>query len=213
MPQPPEFDDAFHDRLHDLLVWRRDVRHFRADALPPGTVEDLIAEATLAPSVGHSQPWRFVTVDDPARRAAVREDFLACNREALADYEGEQAKLYASLKLAGLDDAPVQMAVFVDNATQSGHGVGRKTMPEMLPYSVVMAVHTLWLTARSRGIGLGWVSIFNPERIEAILEVPEGWSLVAYLCIGYPQEEHADPELERRGWQDRDPEAGALLKR
>ena len=83
----------------------------------------------------------------------------------------------------------------------------------MLPYSVVMAVHTLWLTARSRGIGLGWVSIFNPERIEAILEVPEGWSLVAYLCIGYPQEEHADPELERRGWQDRDPEAGALLKR
>ena len=111
MPQPPEFDDSFRGRLHDLLVWRRDVRHFRTDALPPSTVEDLIAEAALSPSVGHSQPWRFVTVDDPSRRAAVREDFLACNREALDDYEGERAKLYASLKLAGLDDAPVGGAV------------------------------------------------------------------------------------------------------
>ncbi|MBV23899.1 MAG: 5,6-dimethylbenzimidazole synthase [Rhodospirillaceae bacterium] len=213
MLQPPEFDDSFRGRLHDLLVWRRDVRHFRTDTLPPSTVEDLIAEAALSPSVGHSQPWRFVTVDDPSRRAAVREDFLACNREALDDYEGERAKLYASLKLAGLDDAPVQMAVFVDNTTQSGHGVGCKTMPEALPYSVVMAVHTLWLAGRARSVGLGWVSILNPKKIEAILDVPESWSLVAYLCIGYPREEHNVPELERHGWQDRDPQASALLKR
>ena len=163
--------------------------------------------------LGHSQPWRFVTDDDPARRAAVREDFLACNREALEDYEGEQAKLYATLKLSGLDTAPEHLAVFVDNATNSGHGLGRKTMPETLPYSVVMAVHTLWLAARARSIGVGWVSIFDPERIRAILEAPEDWSLVAYLCVGYPQEEHADPELERHGWQNRDSQAEALLKR
>ena len=103
--------------------------------------------------------------------------------------------------------------MFVDNATNSGHGLGRKTMPETLPYSVVMAVHTLWLAARARSIGVGWVSIFDPERIRAILEAPEDWSLVAYLCVGYPQEEHADPELERHGWQDRDSQAEALLKR
>lgn len=213
MPQPPEFDDAFRGRLHDLLVWRRDVRRFRETPLEDGVLDELIAEAALSPSVGHSQPWRFVTVDDPARRAAVREDFLACNREALEDYEGEQAKLYATLKLSGLDTAPEHLAVFVDNATNSGHGLGRKTMPETLPYSVVMAVHTLWLAARARSIGVGWVSIFDPERIRAILEAPEDWSLVAYLCVGYPQEEHADPELERHGWQDRDSQAEALLKR
>ena len=213
MPQPPDFDDAFRNRFHDLLVWRRDVRRFRSDALPPGAMEELIAEAALAPSVGHSQPWRFVTVSDPARRAAVREDYLACNREALNDYEGERAKLYATLKLSGFDTAPNHLAVFVDNATNNGHGLGRKTMPEMLPYSVVIAIHTLWLAARARNIGVGWVSILDPENIRFILETPEDWALVAYLCVGYPQEEHTDPELERHGWQDRDPQAYALLKR
>ena len=213
MTQPPEFDDTFRERLHDLLVWRRDVRRFRTDVLPPGVVETLVDEAILAPSVGYSQPWRFVTVRDPARRAAVYKNFLACNRDALEDYKGEQAKLYASLKLSGLDTAPEHLAVFVDNATNSGHGVGRKTMPETLPYSVVMAVHTLWLAARARDIGVGWVSILDSERVKAILEAPEDWSLVAYLCIGYPEEEHTDPELERYGWQDHDPQSSALLKR
>jgi 5,6-dimethylbenzimidazole synthase len=213
MPQPPDFDDAFRNRFHDLLVWRRDVRRFRSDALPPGAMEELIAEAALAPSVGHSQPWRFVTVSDPARRAAVREDYLACNREALNDYEGERAKLYATLKLSGFDTAPRHLAVFVDNSTDNGHGLGRKSMPEMLPYSVVIAIHTLWLAARARSIGVGWVSILDPENIRFILETPEDWALVAYLCVGYPQEEHTDPELERHGWQDRDPQAYALLKR
>lgn len=200
---PPTFDAEFQDRLESLFRWRRDVRRFRRDPLEPGALDDLIAQAALAPSVGNSQPWRFVKVADPARRAHVRAVFERCNRQALGGYEGERAALYAKLKLAGLDAAPVQIAVFVDDGTDVGHGLGRKTMPETLSYSVVTAIHTLWLAARARGIGVGWLSILEPAEVHRLLDVPPNWSLVAYLCVGYPEEEHDDPELVRAGWQDR----------
>ncbi|MCH8037100.1 MAG: 5,6-dimethylbenzimidazole synthase [Proteobacteria bacterium] len=211
--QPPNFDAAFSARLRELILWRRDVRRFRRDPVAPESIDELIGLAVLAPSVGYSQPWRFVLVEDPARRSAVRDSFRRCNREALADYHGARAKLYASLKLSGLDDAPVQLAIFCDEATDLGHGVGRKTMPETLRYSVVTAVHTLWLAARARGLGVGWVSILEPDEIARALEVPDDWALIAYLCIGYPQEEHADPELERGGWEDRLDLSDCVLRR
>lgn len=199
----PTFDDDFREDLVELLHWRRDVRRFRRDPLDPALLDELLALACLAPSVGLSQPWRFVKVETPARRAAVRESFLRCNREALADYQGEQAALYARLKLAGLDEAPVHLAVFCDEAPAAGAGLGRKTMPEALRYSVVTAVHTIWLTARAWNLGVGWVSILEPDTVKRSLEVPESWSLVAYLCLGYPQEQHLDPELQRQGWEAR----------
>jgi 5,6-dimethylbenzimidazole synthase len=86
-------------------------------------------------------------------------------------------------------------------------------MPEMLAYSVVCSVHTLWLAARARGIGVGWVSILDPETIARILDVPPSWQLVAYLCIGYPEEEHLDRELERAGWESADMHAVEILER
>ncbi len=211
--QPPSFDAAFAARLHELILWRRDVRRFRRDPVAPELIDELIGLAVLAPSVGYSQPWRFVHVEDPARRGAVRDNFRRCNREALEDYRGERAKLYASLKLSGLDDAPVQLAIFCDEAVETGHGVGRKTMPETLRYSVVTAVHTLWLAARARGLGVGWVSILEPDEVARALEVPGEWALIAYLCIGYPEEEHADPELERGGWEDRLDLSDCVLRR
>jgi 5,6-dimethylbenzimidazole synthase len=210
---PPVFDDGFRKSLGDLFAWRRDVRRFLADPIEPEVIDGLIASATLAPSVGNSQPWRFVTIDAPERRAAVRANFEAANAEALGDYAGEQAKLYATLKLSGLDQAPVHLAVFADVTTRDGHGLGKKTMPETLAYSVVGAVNTLWLAARALGIGIGWVSILDPARINSVLDVPEDWLLVAYLCIGYPQEEHIDPELERHGWQDRLPANSITIRR
>lgn len=199
----PRFDAAFQARLESLFRWRRDVRRFRPDPLPPGALDELLRLAVLAPSVGLSQPWRFVIVDDPARRAAVRENFARCNAKALGDYCGARAAAYARLKLAGLDQAPAHLAVFCDEATTTGHGLGRQTMPETLRYSVVTAVHTLWLAARARGLGVGWISILEPAALAASLDVPPDWALVAYLCIGYPQEEHADPELERHDWEAR----------
>ena len=213
MPGSAVFDSAFRARLRDLLVWRRDVRRFRPDPLPDGTLERLVELACLAPSVGLSQPWRFVEVADPARRQAVRDNFEACNAEALADYTGERAGLYARLKLAGLDEAPLQLAVFADRSTAQGHGLGRRTMPEMIEYSVVTAIHTLWLAARAEGIGLGWVSILDPERIAAILDVPADWSFIGYLCLGYPQAEDDTPALERAGWEQRRDADSFLLRR
>jgi len=210
---PPTFDDPFRAKLKALLEWRRDVRRFRHDDPPPGTLRRLISIACLAPSVGLSQPWRFVTVDDSARRRAIREEFAERNADALQSYQGEQAKLYASLKLAGLEEAPLHLAVFADRSTAQGHGLGRRTMPEMIEYSAVLAIHTLWLVARSEGLGCGWVSILDPARVRAILEVPESWRFLAYLCIGYPESEEDTPELERAGWEARRAPADFIVER
>ena len=197
------FDDAFRQHLRELFVWRRDVRRFRSEPLPGGAVERLIETACLSPSVGLSQPWRFVIVDDAVRRRAVIDDFKACNAEALSCYSGERAGRYAALKLSGLEQAPGHLAVFADKASDIGQGLGRMTMPETTEYSVVAAITAMWLAARAEGIGLGWVSILNPEHIRGMLDVPAAWKFIAYLCIGYPEEECDQPELERAKWEHR----------
>lgn len=198
---PPVFDEAFRARLTSLFEWRRDVRRFKPDKVASELIEDLVHIATFAPSVGNSQPWRFVSVETAAAREAVIANFQACNAAALKSYEGERAALYANLKLSGLREAPVHLAIFCDHGTDAGAGLGRKTMPETLDYSVVAAVHTFWLAARARGLGAGWVSIIDPGEISRVLDVPPAWKLIAYLCVGFPQEEHLDPELERHAWQ------------
>ena len=213
MNEAPEFDARFRAGLLDLFVWRRDVRHFRADEIPQAVLERLLRVASLAPSVGLSQPWRFVAVDDPARRLAVRACFEACNAEALQAQSEGRAGLYARLKLAGLDDAPHHIAVFADRGTLQGNGLGRRTMPEMAEYSAVIAIHTLWLAARAEGIGLGWVSILDPSSMAGILDVPEGWRFVGYLCLGYPRMQTETPELEACDWERRNPQAGTLVQR
>jgi 5,6-dimethylbenzimidazole synthase len=197
------FDDDFRRQLRELFIWRRDVRRFRTDPLPEGTLERLIDIACLSPSVGLSQPWRFVIVEEAARRRAVVEDFKTCNADALRSYSGERAERYAKLKLAGLEEAPSHLAVFAEKACETGHGLGRVTMPETIDYSVVAAIVSAWLAARAEGVGIGWVSILNPLRIREILQVPESWKFIGYLCVGYPQAELDRPELERADWEYR----------
>ncbi len=209
----PVFDEAFRDRLKELFAWRRDVRHFRSDAIPAETLSELVREASHSPSVGYSQPWRFVTVTSPERRDAAIASFERANADALSGYSGADAERYASLKLSGLREAPVHLAVFCDDATEAGRGLGRQTMPETLTYSVAMAIYTFWLAARARGIGTGWVSILEPEPVTHALAVPEGWRLVAYLCVGYPVEENDLPELQRTGWETRDERSATLYER
>ncbi len=212
-PVNPTFDAAFRARLRDLFLWRRDVRRFLPDALPGGLLQELLEAAHMAPSVGLSQPWRFVLVESAAKRQLMLENFRMANSQALQAYDGEQAKLYASLKLSGLAEAPVQLAAFCAESTDQGSGLGRATMPETLRYSVVAAIQNLWLAARSHGIGVGWVSILDVERIAQDLEVPTDWRFVAYLCLGYPQEEHLDPELQRHKWESRSPLEDHVAKR
>jgi len=208
-----EFDAQFQAELLKLFRWRRDVRRFRRDPIAESVVENLLATGSLAPSVGLSEPWRFVVVADPARRNDIMACFKACNAEALQAQPDGRAAAYARLKLEGLEDAPVHVAVFADQATAQGHGLGRLTMPQTIEYSAVMAVHTIWLAARAQGIGMGWVSILEPARVTEILDVPAGWCFVGYLCIGYPVEELDTPVLEREGWERRRGARTAILRR
>lgn len=211
---PPRFDGAFAERFEALLRWRRDVRHFAPRAVADADMHDLLANAALAPSVGHAQPWRFVRLRSTGIREALLAHVDAQNLLASQRYAGDRKyEDYLALKLHGLREAPEQLAVFCDEQTETGHGLGIATMPEMLRYSCVTAVHTLWLAARVKGIGVGWVSILDPSAVCAMLGVPAQWSLIALLCIGYPEAETDTPELETRGWQTREPLADRVFER
>lgn len=199
-----EFTSAFRDDLQRLMQWRRDVRRFRTDPVDEALLRECLDTFLLAPSVGLSEPWRVIRVDSDQARAAALKNYKAANAEALKGYDGDRAALYANLKLSGMQESPVQLAIYCDDATAKGQGLGAATMPEMRRYSVVGAITQFWLTARSFGLGVGWVSILDPGQLNRDLDVPPEWSLVAYLCVGWPEELSDTPELAKVGWEDRD---------
>ncbi|MEG3175503.1 5,6-dimethylbenzimidazole synthase [Sphingomonas sp. RB3P16] len=210
----PDFDPAFGDQLETLLRWRRDVRHFGARAISEDDMRALLDSAALAPSVGNAQPWRFVRIRSEALRTQLADHVDAMSADAARAIPDEALRTrYQALKLHGIREAPELLAVFCDEAPDAGHGLGRATMPEMLRYSTVMAIHTLWLAARARNIGVGWVSILDPAVVTELLDVPPGWTLIALLSLGYPTAPSDTPELERRGWQAREPIADRILER
>ncbi len=207
------FTEDFRADLERLLRLRRDVRRFRRDPVDADLLDACLATFPLAPSVGLSEPWRLVRVESEAARARALANFEAANAAALVGYSGERARIYAGLKLSGMREAPVQLAVFCDEATPKGAGLGAATMPEARRYSVVAAVFQFWLTARAHGLGVGWVSILDPARLARDLDVPDTWRLVAWLCVGWPEEEEADrPELEKLGWERRIDQIETLIR-
>src|ERR1700693_3286318 len=167
---PRHFDEQFRQAFRDLVLWRRDVRRFRRDPIDSALMHSLLELASHAPSVGHCQPWRFVLVESTERREEVKSSFARANARALENYYGEQRAHYARLKLEVFENARVHAAVFADEAAEEGSGLGRRTMPETLRYSVVAAVQTLWLAARAEGLGLGWVSLLQPDILHRPLE-------------------------------------------
>lgn len=195
------FDTPQQDTLRDILTWRRDVRHFKTDPVPKDVLERLRKAMELAPSVGNARPWRIVRVKSPDLRQNIRDNFEQANEKASLLYENEQKADYSKLKLAGLDKAPEQFAVFTEIDPNEGHGLGRQTVPETLRQSTAMAVHTLWLAARAENLGLGMVSILNPAGIKDILAVPDAWEFSAYLCLGWPESNGDTPLLHREKWQ------------
>lgn len=209
----PAFPPFFQFQLQELFRLRRDVRRFRTEPVPEDLLVELLEAAHHAPSVGLSQPWRFVRVDDPANRAAVIREFERANEDAAKLYDPEQAKTYRALKLAGLKEAPVHLLVCVETAPEAGHGLGRQTQPETLRDSAVCAIQNLWLSGRALGVGVGWVSIMDPQRLRATLDLPATWAWVGYLCIGWPQQEPEIPELETARWEHRTPLAEHLIQR
>ena len=198
-----EFTDNFREQLELLMRLRRDVRRFRTDPIDEAVLLRCLEMFQLAPSVGLSEPWRVIRVESPAARQAALKNFEAANSDALSGYSGDKAETYANLKLSGMRDAPVQIAIYCDDGTQQGSGLGAKTMPEMRRYSVVTAITLFWLALRSEGLGLGWVSILDPELMNRDLDVPEDWKLIGYFCIGKPERRSLTPELEQVGWENR----------
>ena len=200
---PDRFPPDFQADLDHLMRVRRDVRRFRPDPIDDTDLQHALSAFSLAPSVGLSEPWRILKIDTPDLRTAALDNFRSANINALKGYSGDRAKRYAGLKLSGMTDAPVQLAIFCDDGTKQGHGLGAHTMPEMRRYSVVSAITLFWLALRARGLGLGWVSILDPDRLARDLDVPADWHLIGYFCVGWPETTGETPELEKLGWETR----------
>ena len=193
------------DVLYRLIDTRRDVRAFRPDPIPDATLRRILLAAHHAPSVGFMQPWNFIIIRDPLTKARVKASFLEENARAAEHYTGERGELYRTLKLEGVEEAPINICVTC-NRTRGGPDVlGRNTIVDTDIYSTCCAVQNFWLAARAEGVGVGWVSILTIDALRRILGIPESVLPVAYLCVGFPQEFFDEPELQRRGWAHRLP--------
>lgn len=188
--------------LEEIIRMRRDVRgqRFTDRPLDDATVGQLLSAALHAPSVGFSQPWEFVLIRDRELRLRVKESFDEENKKAIPLF-GQRQPEYARLKLEGILEAPLNIAVFYKESPEQV--LGQTSMGEMGLYSVVCAVQNLWLMARALNVGVGWVSILDPEKVCRILDAPAGRKLVAYLCVGYTDGFYSQPELELLQWQQR----------
>jgi len=187
--------------LESILLSRRDVRgnNFTNQALTEDSINKILHAASLAPSVGFSQPWEFVVIRDIAVKQQIAASFELENDNAKEAFSGERRRLYSSMKLEGIVEAPVNIAVFYQPPSEPV--LGQNTMLEMGEYSVVCAVQNMWLMSRAMNIGLGWVSILDPNRVKDILNAPPANKLVAYLCLGYVEAFLDRPELETNKWQ------------
>ncbi|MBM4442677.1 MAG: 5,6-dimethylbenzimidazole synthase [Candidatus Rokubacteria bacterium] len=200
-----QFSGEEREAVYQVIESRRDVRAFRPDPVPERTLQRILDAAHHAPSVGFMQPWNFIVVRDRATKARVHDAFLRENARAAEKFEGERGRLYRSLKLEGIMEAPVNLCVTCDRTRSGPNVLGRNTIFDTDVYSTACAIQNLWLAARAEGVGVGWVSIIRHEDLHQIFGIPEHVLPMAYLCIGYPREFLDEPELQRKGWAERVP--------
>jgi 5,6-dimethylbenzimidazole synthase len=201
-----EFTEAEKRGLYKAIYERRDVRdHFLSASIPDDVLYKLLDAAHHAGSVGFMQPWSFIVVRSPEVKQRVKALFEQANAAATQVFEGQRREIYSRMKLEGICEAPVNLCVTCDPTRNGPHVLGRNTIRETDVYSTCCAVQNLWLAARAEGIGVGWVSIFDPTEMSALLRVPSHVLLVSYLCLGYVTEFLSRPQLETVGWQSRLP--------
>ena len=194
--------------LYRIISLRRDVRAFSSEPVPDEVLVRLLRAAHDGPSVGYSQPWRFVILRSQEARARIAASFEAANAIARLKFHDERRAAYDKLKLQGLQEAPVVIVVGCERT--SIETLGRDSMPETDVYSTVCAIQNLWLAARAENLGVGWVSIIDPNEVHAMAGFSEAIQLVAVLCIGKAARPGTLPELERVGWRSRAPLANAI---
>lgn len=201
----PSFSASDREVIYRLIRSRRDIRQFAPDPIPPQTLQRILEAAHHAPSVGFMQPWNFILITSPAIRSQVKALFDKVNtHETEAVPDDARQRLYRSLKLEGLLESPMNLAVTCDRRRGQPFVLGRAPVPDTDIHSTCLAIQNMWLAACAEGVGIGWVSILDYSEIEDLLGLPEGVRLIAYLCIGFPQEFRARPMLEEVGWRSRE---------
>ena len=191
------------DAVYKAIGERRDMRHFRPDPVAPELLERLLNAAHLAPSVGFMQPWRFIRITDPVLRERLAE-VVEAERQTTADVLGQRREEFLKLKVEGIRDCGEVLVVALMDGRER-HVFGRRTLPEMDVASMACAIQNMWLAARAEGLGLGWVSLFDPEALARLLGMPEGAKPLAILCIGHVDAFYPAPMLELEGWTRRRP--------
>ncbi|WP_435197347.1 5,6-dimethylbenzimidazole synthase [Natronomonas sp. EA1] len=198
------FGSGERKAVYSAIYARRDIRRFRDEPVPEAVLERVLDAAHHAPSVGFSQPWDFVVIEDDGTKAAVAGIAERAIAAAHEGYREPRKAAFGALKLEGITDAPVNICVTCDPTRDAPHVLGRNTMQEMDVYSTCLAVQNLWLAARAEGVGVGWVSFLYPHELRNVLEIPHHIRPVAYLCVGYPEDGFPDePVLQQEGWRDR----------
>lgn len=199
------FSPEWRRGVYEAIARRRDIRSFKPDPIAPEILARILRAAHQAGSVGFSQPWNFIVVEDPEIRRKIHDHVDGERLRAARSFEGERRARYLSFKLEGILDAPLNICVTCDRTRFGPAIIGRNTIYDTDIYSTCVAIQNLWLAARSEGIGVGWVSILKPEVIQEILAIPDHVVVVGYICVGYPVEFADRPLLEAAGWLPRLP--------
>lgn len=199
-----EFHSWEKEALEKVIRERRDIRSFRSEPIPESLVWKILQSGHLAASVGFSQPWNFLVLQDKNTHRQVYEHFVSENTKASQLFPDAKGETYRSLKLQGLLDSPLHIVVTCDSFKNGEHVLGRTSVKEVDEYSVCLAVQNIWLTARAEGIGVGWMSIYDPVELPKILGIPDHIKIIAYLCLGEPVWFPEIPMLETSGWKKRE---------
>ncbi|WP_299243199.1 5,6-dimethylbenzimidazole synthase [uncultured Aquimarina sp.] len=207
-----KFTSEHIETLEKIILARRDVRGNRFIDTPVSQkdLDKILFAGVNAPSVGFSQPWEFVIIKDVVTRTKIKESFFEENEKAKELFKEKKAEAYTQLKLEGIIESDLNIAVFYKPSTDPT--LGQTTMKEAGVYSVVCAIQNMWLMARALDIGLGWVSILDPNKIKAILNAPEDRQLIGYLCLGHVDKFYESPELERLQWEKRKNISDVVIK-
>lgn len=197
--------EAVTEALAAVVAGRRDIRRYRPDAVPDELITAVLEAGHRAPSVGHSQPWRFIVITDPATRDRAAAMADRARVDQAAHLASERAARMLDLKLEGLREAPVGVVVACDRRTPAMGVLGRATFPDADLWSCATAIENMWLTARAHGLGMGWVTLFDPDELADLLGLPEGVVTLGWLCLGWPDERPPSPGLERAAWSKKMP--------